>query len=546
MNATGEASPYLGPAPNQSKVLRKLFLTLFLRGRSARGLQKEAAPKTLGRKLAVALLFYGLYGAFALFFIQQGVMMFSVYLHAMTFMFIGMFVASSAGEVLFNQAEADILLHRPVNPKAMLWAKISMLVQVALWLALALNLIGLIAGAFMKGSNWMYLVAHILSTVVEALFTTGCFILAYQVCLRWLGRERLDGIMTTVQVGVSILIVVGAQLLPRVIGNTSNPASQYLDSWWLAVLPPMWFAAFDHALVGAGTTHSWVLAGIGVLATAIVLGVAFGRLAQSYETGLQKLSEIQSRQPKKLRRRWTQKLISWPGFKWWLRDPVTRASFLLTTAYMLRDRDVKLRLYPGIAPILVLPVVFLMQGSGREDGPGGAFGLAMASGYMGLIPMLALNILQYSQNWLAADLFRLTPLRGPGAISHGARKAVLLFLTLPMVLLTVIIAIALGAKPAQLIMLLPGVLMIPVFAMLPGAAGRCLPLSKPPEDAKAANRGLSMIGMIFVAMAIAGMAAFAQHTGWLHFFLIGEIIIVAGICWLCWKRVNRVPWGKVE
>ena len=120
--------------------MRRLFLTLFLRGRSSRGLQKDSAPKSVGSKLALTLVFYALFGLFALFFHGQPVFALSVYLHGMTFVFLGMFIAASAGEVLFNKEEADILLHRPVTASALLRAKVGVLVEVSLWLAGAFNL----------------------------------------------------------------------------------------------------------------------------------------------------------------------------------------------------------------------------------------------------------------------------------------------------------------------------------------------------------------------------------------------------------------------
>ena len=45
-------------ARSPEQTLRRLFLTLFLRGRSSRGLQKETTPKTVGSKLALTLVFY--------------------------------------------------------------------------------------------------------------------------------------------------------------------------------------------------------------------------------------------------------------------------------------------------------------------------------------------------------------------------------------------------------------------------------------------------------------------------------------------------------
>src|ERR1051325_511552 len=92
------------------RTLRRLFLMLFLRGRTSRGLHKDKAPKSVGRKLGFGLLFYGLFGMMALSFLRQPVVAVSLCSHGMTLIFLGMFIASSAGEGLFNKEEADILL----------------------------------------------------------------------------------------------------------------------------------------------------------------------------------------------------------------------------------------------------------------------------------------------------------------------------------------------------------------------------------------------------------------------------------------------------
>ncbi len=144
--------------------------------------------------LYVEVAVIGFMAAFGL--MSQPLFATSLYLHGLTFVFLGMFVASSAGEILFNKEEADILLHRPIPPRTMLWAKIRVLLEVSLWLAGAFNLAGLIAGVLKPDGSWLYPFAHAASTVLEAGFCTGCVILVYQLCLRWLGRERLEGVMT--------------------------------------------------------------------------------------------------------------------------------------------------------------------------------------------------------------------------------------------------------------------------------------------------------------------------------------------------------------
>ncbi len=427
-----DSFPFVGREVSSEKALRRLFLTLFLRGRSARGIRKEKTPKSVGTKLASTLAVYAGLGLLSLAFLGKPVFALAVYLHAMTFVLLGMFVAASAGEILFNSEEADILLHRPISPKSLLWAKIRVLVEVSLWIAGAFNLVGLAVGLFASNGNRLFPIVHAFSMTLEALFCTGCVVLVYQLCLRWFGREKLEGVMTAAQVLVSIVAVMSGQLLPQMVLRFDHVVTFTTQSWWIALIPPAWFAGLDDALSGAPTLGAGLLALFALLATAIVLGLAFGRLSRDYEIGLQSLGE---HSVKKIgrpgRRRWIDRLAQFGPVRWWLRDPVTRASFLLVAAYLIRDRDVKLRIYPGIAPIIVLPFFFMFQS--RQPGGFGGFSTAFTAAYLGIVPLLAMMILQFSSQYQASDIFRAVPLEGPALICRGARCAVLLLLTFPMV-----------------------------------------------------------------------------------------------------------------
>ena len=77
--------------------------------------------------------------------------------------------------------------------------------------------------------------------------------MVYQLFLRWFGREWLDGLITTAEVLLSLLTVVGSQLLPQLIRIDNKMISVDRQSWWLVALPPGWFAGFD-TLSGA----SWL------------------------------------------------------------------------------------------------------------------------------------------------------------------------------------------------------------------------------------------------------------------------------------------------
>ena len=532
--------------PSEQAVLRKLFLTLFLRGHSARGMQKGKAPRSVAQKLAWTLALNVLFGAVAIMLRNQSVFMLSAYLHGLSLMFLGMFVASSAGEVLFNREEADILMHRPIAPRTLLWAKVRVLVEVSLWLAGSLNLVGIIVGTVSAGGGWMFVPAHAASTAMQALFCTSCVVLVYQVCLRWFGRERLDALMTTAQVLLSIAAVLSGQLLPEIMKYFDGRSDVVGAPWWTWVVPPAWFAGIDDAIAGSGAPESWLLAGIGVGATAAVVWLAFGKLAQSFEAGLQILNENTGRVTARRAQRRLDRLLDAPPFKWWLRDPRERAAFLVVAAYIVRDRDTKLRLYPSLAPFLILPIIFMFRELTSQGGFADGFGFAFSSAYVGVVPLMAAHLLQFSQHWRAADLFRAAPLDGPAPLCHGARKAVLCLLTAPLVVVFAATACFAQDDLSKMLLLLPGIIVLPLVALIPYLKGQGVPLSQPIEQANAASRGLTMMGAIFTTMVLSAIAMFAAHVGLLIPLLIVEAVCVGAACFALHRSVSRARWTTLE
>lgn len=531
-------------APSQAATLQRLYLTLFLRGRSARGLKKDKAPQSVGAKLWGTLALYALVGLVALPFATEGSFVLSFYLHGMSLLFLGMFIAASAGEILFNKDEAEILLHRPVDARTLLWAKVGVLIRVSLWITFAFNIAGMIGGTVSdKGSLW-FAPAHFVSTCLSALFCTGSVVLLYQVCLRWFGREKLDNLMTTAQVLLAVGMVAGSQLVPHLMTGMRGAVDPLAGKSWFFLLPPAWFAALDESLLGRASGPTLVMAGAGVLITGAVLALAFGRMAHVYEEGLQTLAESRPRKPRPTEgKRLLDRLMDGPLLGSLLRDPITRASFRLTAAYLFRDRDMKLRLYPGLAPVLVMPMVFLIQGVSRNDE---GWGIALGGGYLGLLPMMAMNLLQFSQHWQAADLYRLAPVEGPGPFIQGATRAVVFLLALPAVALILLGICLMPGGLAKAAMLFPGLIAMPVFALIPGAIEKTVPLSKPTEEAKSAARGGIMILLMMVSLVVPGIALVAKHHGVFGLFLIAEVGVVVLACWLLSKVIAAKKWDPLE
>jgi hypothetical protein len=223
-----------------------------------------------------------------------------------------------------------------------------------------------------------------------------------------------------------------------------------------------------------------------------------------------------------------------------------RASFLLSAAYLFRDRDVKLRLYPGIAPLLVFPVIMLLQGFRNEGPAGGGFSFAFACGYLGLVPLMALTMLQYSQDWQAADIFRAAPIAGPAPLCHGARRAVLSFTTLPLLLALVATMCFASGATSQWLLMIPPMLALPIFALIPNLDGRAVPLSQAVEESQSAGRGLSMMGTIFFSMLLAGVSTWAWSMGYLWHFVAVEAVVVLVMYFVMIRSINQARWTSLE
>jgi hypothetical protein len=235
--------------------------------------------------------------------------------------------------------------------------------------------------------------------------------------------------------------------------------------------------------------------------------------------------------------------------KWFLPDTFSKASFQLISAYMFRDRDVKLRLYPGIVPMMIMPIVMLLPTTSmRHEGMAGSgfsgFMAAFGSMYMCVMPPIAIGLLQYSQQYRASDIFLIAPVPSPSPLIRGARIAVLLYICLPMMIVLEIAAMII-IGPTSIPMVLTGAIAMPVFATAAGLLNEGAPLSNPTDPSKRAATTLSMFGTMFLAVIVAGGAAFVQSMGYIWYFLAGEAILSYVACRVLGKRVDRRPW-KLE
>lgn len=531
--------------PTTKQTLRRLFLALFLRGQTGMNPNKEQVPGSMAAKVWMSMLLPLGCGMMAFFLMQSPVFVLSVYLHSMTFALIGMMLASTTGGVLFNKEEADILSHRPIEAKDLLWAKMSVLLEYSLWTSMAFNLPGLILGGTMPDGGWRFFVAHVLSVVMESVFCASCVVIVYQLCLRWCGRERLESVITWTQVGMTVLIVVGSQVFPRFMmqGKPDELIRSY--SKWIAFVPPAWFAEFDRVATGQFHWQSIMMACLAAVMTMLLAWIAFDKLAKDFEAGIQRLSEQTGRAASSVPgRRWIDRIADSYLLKWWLHDPVERAAFVLTSVYLTRDRDAKLRIYPSVLPMMVMPIVMMFQDR-AAGGHANGIGVAFVGGFLSMLPVMGIAQLKFSQQWQASEIFHTAPLSGPGALCHGARKAILCFMQVPFALLLLIFCVAFRGSISTIALMIPGLMLTPFNSLLPCLQEKTVPFSEPVLQGKAHPEFTLMFGTIMFSMFVSFLGFGAWALGFFIWFLLIETIVVVSATLALSRQVTHRKWGDV-
>jgi hypothetical protein len=94
--------------------------------------------------------------------------------------------------------------------------------------------------------------------------------------------------------------------------------------------------------------------------------------------------------------------------------------------------------------------------------------------------------------------------------------------------------------------LLPGVIALPIYALIPCLGGKAVPLSLPTEEAKPAGQGVRMMIVTFVSLPLAGIATWAWSSGWFWWLILIESAIAIGLYVSLRYRINEVPWDLTE
>lgn len=396
--------------------------------RTSTVLQGGAEQKKERNNFLYSLGFYLLMGLIMVPFIIIG----ENYIFQMSMVF-GVFMffmmtslVADFSSVLLDLRDKEILLSKPISSQTLNVAKFLHIAYYIFMTSLALVGPALLVSLFRKG--FLFFLLFLFEIVLIDLFLIVVTGILYLLILRFFDGEKLKDIITYVQIGLTLAITVGYQLLARAFTFVDLDKINFEAGAWAYLLPPIWFSAPFELVFNNNSETSTIVYSLLALVVPIAAIVFYIRSIPEFESNLQKLNDTGGiRKDEGRLARFLSKLFT--------NDEEERNLYSFARNMMKNEREFKLKVYPNLGFGLIFPFLMMlptvMDSTLLEIRNSGNF----LSLY--LIAFVILGIVQYlpySSDYRGAFVFRVSPIKDTTSIYKGALKAGFIHLFTPVFL----------------------------------------------------------------------------------------------------------------
>ena len=169
------------------------------------------------------------------------------YLFQMSFVF-GIFMffmmtslISDFSSVLLDLRDKEILLSKPINNRTLNMAKVLHIFFYVFMITMAIMGPALIVSLIKNGV--LFFLIFLMEIILIDLFLIVVTGLIYLLILRFFDGEKLKDIINYVQIGLTITLSAGYQLIGRIFNFVDLNNIEFINKWWTYILSPVWFAA---------------------------------------------------------------------------------------------------------------------------------------------------------------------------------------------------------------------------------------------------------------------------------------------------------------
>ncbi|HSC52996.1 MAG TPA: hypothetical protein VLC98_05235 [Phnomibacter sp.] len=552
------AALYRKSGANTQQVRSILLYKLMMDDRRPSGLQlsKTRADKapisgSSFRTVFVSAIM-GCFYVFPFFITNDALTTFTIY-YTMFIVMLALTLITDFTSVLIDVRDNFIILPKPVSDASFVIARILHITAHVLKIMLPMSVPGLIATGIKYG--WLSTIPFLAMVFPAVAFTIFLINAIYLLVLKLSTPEKFKSILSYIQIGFVILVYGSYQILPRMVSSVIDASSIIGYHPLLLVVPPYWFAAtMQQLILTKNELVVWIAMALSLLMPVIGMIAVVRFFAPTFN---QKLSMIASGSVadtpgKKHNSRWSKQ-----SYSQWLstiisRNRLERHAFLFSWKMMLRNRDFKLKVYPGFGYIIVIIVASMLRSKSntnlfellRLDSPHASSMAVLAVLYLpGLTSMGAYAQTLYTENSKAGWIFHTSALQQPGRLIAGSAKAVLAQLQMPMLLLFSIVLFIINGwvmVPHILLAFFNLALMLTVTVLL---GNRHLPWTMPVNKSNQGTTVIKTLLNMLLLVVLAGVHALLIKLPY-GIWMILPISILA--CWFCFKSITNLRWHQVQ
>lgn len=474
-------------------------------------------------------IIFGIFGIFfslLLIFLPNLFVSYSIFFSYLITMVI-MTLVGDFSAVLLDTSDNTIVLPKPISAKTFYAARSTHIFLYIGMISLALCLVPMVASFFAHGALVGFIVC--LLCMLSVFFAVACTQGLYLLLMRFTSEERLKNLINYFQIGITVLVLGGYQILPRVFDFSSLEEGAMAIPGWSVLVPPMWMA----------TAVQWA-SGIevsGLVISNLVLAVTMPFLVWMAVTKFlapyfsRKIADLGTGSAPTAKPKTESQSNGWS----WLTKPGTeRAAFALVSLAMKRDRKFKLRVYPSLGSFIILAAMFILRNKSKDDiGWADYFNqLGESPMYLFLIYLSSYVILaittevNYSDDYKATWIFDSAPIKQRGPILLGMVKAAMVQFFLPVyIFATAIILWIWGVAPIGHLVIgfLVG-FMIALCMALIGDKG--WPLGLPSTARNQGSGTLRVIVGMVLTLALGFGHYYLIRTGWWFWLAIPVLLII--------------------
>jgi len=453
-------------------------------------------------------------------------------------------------QIVLAPADADILYWRPI-PSGILFAArvLHVLLYVCILSAALLALPALVVALDSPAGFVPVWLAFAIAGFLNAAAATALTVLAYALLLRYVPWERFQDALSTLQVVLGVVILLGYQALGPVLEHLRTDGAAH-GAGWLVCLPAAWFAAFPARVGwGAGAAPLGHL-GLGMALVLLSGAGALRVLGPSYSLRLAALATAPAARaagarPDRLEPRVP--LLQRIFAACVARQPLCRSGFDFFLANLRGEQRVKAALLPFVATPVAMVLFALVRGQAADpyaaaaSASPSALPLYAGAYLLAIFALAAARSLQATPSWRAAWVFFAAPVRRFDLFYSGLLWGVVFGLLLPAVaLLAAVLFVTWRDAFHVLAHLAPptglAVVALPLMLRLDPQ----VPFAREPVRHERSRDLLQSLALLIPV----GLVAWAHHACRGHpgtLVLIGSVLCILGAgCWLAVRASLRL------